>query len=84
MEFQSLEDVVRVDLSELNHLLFQRGGKKEAITLYKSKDGSWYSLLAKDKEFSYGSIEEINQVVKALYRLVEHPGKYDIMIRSWR
>lgn len=85
MEFQSLEDVVRIDLSELNQLLFQRGGKKETIYLAKfNTEGTFYNLMAKGKEIWYGPIEEINAIVKSLYRIAENPAKFDIVFRSFR
>lgn len=85
MEFQSLEDVVRIDLSDLNELLFQRGGKKETIYLAKfNTEGTFYNLMAKGKEIWYGPIEEINAIVKSLYRIAENPAKFDIVFRSFR
>lgn len=85
MEFQSLEDVVRTDLAELNELLFQRGGKKETIYLAKfCTEGTFYNLMAKGKEIWFGPIEEINAIVKSLYRIVENPAKFDIVFRSFR
>lgn len=85
MEFQSLEDVVRIDLSDLNELLFQRGGKKETIYLAKfNTGGTFYNLMAKGKEIWYGPIEEINAIVKSLYRIAENPAKFDIVFRSFR
>lgn len=85
MEFQSLEDVVRIDLSDLNELLFQRGGKKETIYLAKfDTEGTFYNLMAKGKEIWYGPIEEINAIVKSLYRIAKNPAKFDIVFRSFR
>lgn len=85
MEFQSLEDVVRIDISDLNELLFQRGGKKETIYLAKfDTEGTFYNLMAKGKEIWYGPIEEINAIVKSLYRIAENPAKFDIVFRSFR
>lgn len=85
MKFQSLEDVVRIDLSDLNELLFLRGGKKETIYLAKfNTEGTFYNLMAKGKEIWYGPIEEINAIVKSLYRIAENPAKFDIVFRSFR
>ena len=85
MEFQSLVEVVRIDLSDLNDLLFQRGGKKETFYLAKfCKEGTFYNLMAKGKEIWYGPIEEINAIVKSLYRIAENPAKFDIVFRSFR
>lgn len=85
MVFQSLEDVVRSDLSDLNELLFQRGGKKETIYLAKFfPEGTYYNLMAKGKEIWYGPIEEINAIVKAMYHIAEKPAKYDMVFRSFR
>ena len=85
MEFQSLEEVVKMDLVDLNNLLFQRGGKKETIYLDKfCTEGTYYNLMANGKEIWFGPIEEINAIVKSLYRIAENPAKFDIVFRSFR
>lgn len=85
MEFQSLEEVVRIDLAEMNELLFQRGGKKKTIYLDKfCTEGTYYNLMANGKEIWFGPIEEINAIVKSLYRIAKNPAKFDIVFRSFR
>lgn len=83
MVFNDLEDVVREDLAGLNELLSRSNGKKEAITLYHEEGDCFYNLLAKGKVFAYGTIEEINVTVKALYSLAEHPARYNMTVRVY-
>lgn len=78
MEYNSLEEVVREDIEYFNKLV-----GRPRLRLEQREGDSWFILFSGKNSLWYGPIEDINVVVKSLFRLADHPAQYGMTVRAY-